>query len=471
MCVLVIQIKQVAEELVLFGKSTCPILMTTLFMHSKVVISMLFLGRMGKIDLAGGSLAMAFANITGFSVLKGLSLGMDPICFQAYGAKRWSVLSQTYLKTFLLLLFASIPISILWLNIESVFLRLGQDVVITKVAEEYLVFAIPELIGHAHLNPLRSFLRTQSINSPSTMAATCATLLHLPINYILVTYLNLGVKGIALASFCFIFNMNIGLLAYLVLSKVPLKPWIGATIISTFQGWRPLLSIALPSVCSVCLEWWWYEIILFLSGLLGNPQSSVAATGIMIQTTGLLYAFPYSLSSSISQRVGHELGACQPVRAQLAAMVGLAIGMAYGLAAFGSTVAVRSVWGKLYSKDSQILELVSMALPIMGLAEVGNAPQTAACGALTGSARPKVGVRVNIAAFYFIGLPVAVLLAFKFKIGYRGLWWGLVAAQGACASMMVYTLIQTDWRYQVKRAEELTLAAGDKDDVEMNLVP
>ncbi|XP_059639578.1 protein DETOXIFICATION 53 [Cornus florida] len=462
---------QVAEELVSVGKIACPLLMTSLLMFSKSIISMLFLGRMGKIELAGGSLAIGFANITGFSVMKGLSVGMEPICCQAYGAKRWSVLSQTYLKTFLLLLFASIPISILWLNIEPVFLWLGQDLVITKVAKDYLVFSIPELLAHAHLHPLRTFLRTQSLNSPGSIVATCATILHLPLNYLLVKWLNLGVKGTALASLCYALNMNIGLLAYLVLSKIALKPWVGTTIASTFQGWQPLLSLALPSVCSVCLEWWWYEIVLFLSGLLSNPESCVAATGILIQATGLMYVFPYSLSLSISQRVGHELGAGQPARAQLASLVGLMVGVGYGLAAFGLSNAVRTVWGKMYTDDPQISTLISLALPILGLAELGNSPQTAACGVLTGSAQPKLGVCINIAAFYLIGLPVAVLMAFTFKIGYRGLWLGLVASQGSCASMMVYTLIQMDWMHQVKRAEDLTLAAGDNDDVETNLVP
>ncbi|KAM7463899.1 hypothetical protein LguiA_032020 [Lonicera macranthoides] len=462
---------KVGEELVLLGKIACPVALTTLLIYSKSIVSMLFLGHMGKSELAGGSLAIGFANVTGFSVMKGLCMGMEPICCQAYGARRWSVLSQTYLKTFLLLLFTSIPVSFLWLNVEPMFQRLGQDRVITKVAKIYLVFSLPELLAHAHLNPLRSFLRTQSLNSAATIVAACATILHLPINYFLVMYLNLGVKGIALASVWYSYNMNFGLLIYLLLSKVAIKPWVGATVVSTLQGWRPLLSLALPSVFSVCLEWWWYEIILFLSGLLTNPDSCVAAMGILIQTTGTIYVFPFSLSLSISQRVGHELGAGQPARAQLAAVVGISLAVVLGLTAFGLAVALRSVWGKMYTNEPQILDMVSMALPILGLAEVGNSPQTAACGVLTGSAQPKVGVRVNITAFYLVGLPASVLMAFTFKIGFKGLWFGLVAAQGACLWMMVHTLINTDWTHQARRAEELTLDATDKDSPETNLVP
>ncbi|KAK3002664.1 hypothetical protein RJ639_019970 [Escallonia herrerae] len=466
-----VPLNEVAKELASLGKIACPVATTTLLVHSKSIISMLFLGHLGKTELAGGSLAIGFANVTGFSVMKGLCMGMDPICSQAYGAKRCSVISQTYLKMFLLLLFTSIPISFLWLNVEPVFQRLGQDRVITKVAKIYLIFSLPELLTQAHLSPLRSFLRTQGLYTPATFVATCSSFLHLPISYFLVTYLNLGVKGIAMSSVWFSCNMNFGLLLYVTTSKIAIKPWAGATLISTFQGWRPLLSLALPTLCSVCLEWWWYEIILFLSGLLSNPESCVAAMGILIQTTGLIYVFPYSVSLSISQRVGHELGAGQPAHAQWATIIGISVALTFGLSIFGLAIALRSVWGKLYTNDTQILDMISTALPLLGLAEVGNSPQTAACGVLTGSARPKVGVHVNIAAFYLIGLPAAVFLAFTLKLGFRGLWFGLVASQAACFCMMVCTLIKTDWRHQAKRAEELTLAATDRDDTETNLVP
>ncbi|GJX76223.1 DETOXIFICATION 53-like protein [Tanacetum coccineum] len=466
---------QVVEEIRLIGKAACPVATTTFLMFSKSIISMLFLSHMGKIELAGGALAIGFANITGLSIMKGLCMGMDPICFQAFGAKRLSVLNQMYIKTFILLLITSVPVTFLWLNMEPVFHQLGQDSVITKVAAMYLAFSLPELLALAHLQPLRSFLRAQGLNSPATIVATCATILHLPINYFLIFYLKLGVKGVAMASTCFTYNMNIGLLIYLFFSKVAIKPWAArnrATLTSIIHGWGPLLSMAIPSLFSVCLEWWWYEIILFLSGLLENPQSCVAATGIIMQTTGVIYVVPFSLSLSISQRVGNELGAGQPSSARWAAIIGISIAFIYGLIVFGLSVTLRNTLGKLYTNEVQIIGLLSSALPITGLAELGNAPQTAACGALTGSARPKVGVRINIAAFYLIGLPMSIVLAFVFKIGYRGLWLGLVASQAACVSLMVYTLVKTDWRDQAKRAEEMTLAMDKDDETELNeLVP
>ncbi|KAI8031445.1 Protein DETOXIFICATION 53, partial [Camellia lanceoleosa] len=189
---------------------------------------------------------------------------------------------------------------------------------------------------------------------------------------------------------------------------------------------------------SVCLEWWWYEIVMLLCGLLSNPQAS--------------------------------LGADQRGRAQKTTFIGLIIAVVWGFLAFAFTVAVKDLWGKLYTDDPCILALTSIALAILGFCELGNSPQTAACGILIGSARPKM-CYINFGSFYLIGLPVAALLGFKFKMGFVGLWFGLAAAQASCLSVMVYTLVHTDWKHQATRAKELTHATeGQKNDLETNFL-
>ena len=436
-------------------------------MYSRSAISMLFLGRQGKVELAGGSLALGFANITANSVLKGLTMGMDPICCQAYGARRWSVLSQTFFKTLCLLIVVSIPISIIWLNMSSILKFLGQDPEVTKVAQIFMMFSIPELFAQAHLNPLRTFLRTQGLTTPLTIAASCAAILHLPINYFLATYLGLGVKGIALATGLNSINMIMGLILYLLFSKKPLKPWEGATILATFQGWKPLLSLALPSCISICLEWWYYEIMLFLCGLLSNPQTTIATMGILIQTTGFLYVFPFSLSAALTTRIGHSLGAGQTSKAKCTAIVGLFTAFSFGVVAFVLLTSVSSFWGKLFTDELQIIEMVKTILPILGLCEIGNWPQTASCGILSGTARPYLGARINLCAFYLIGLPVAIFATFRYNFGLVGLWLGMLAAQISCFCMMVYTLMNTDWGDQTKRAVELAQVAADGKEIEI----
>ncbi|KAJ8503838.1 hypothetical protein OPV22_004724 [Ensete ventricosum] len=465
-------VDEVGEELVLLGRIVWPIVITSFLLYSRSVVSMLFLGRLGGAELAGGSLAIAFANITGYSVLKGLAMGMEPICGQAFGAKRWSVLAHTFQKTLLLLLLATIPISLLWLSMEPILLRLGQDAAITSVAKDYLLYSFPDLIAQAYLHPLRIFLRTQSHTKPLTFCAAFALLLHFPANYFLASYLDCGVKGVALASSWNTISIDLGLVGFLLRSEDSIKPWAGLSR-EGIRGWRPLLGLALPSAASICLEWWWYEVTLLLCGRLPDPRAGVAAMGVLIQTTGLIYVLPASLGMGLSTRVGHELGANRPARARHAALVGLSVAAAVGSLAFAFTVVVRHAWGRMFTDEQPTLALTSAALPIVGLCELGNCPQTAGCGVLRGSARPAVGAKINFSSFYVIGLPVAAVAGFRLGFGFLGLWLGLVAAQASCVCLVLCTVARTDWEAEAKRAEELTGAAAaqrERDELSVTLL-
>jgi hypothetical protein len=68
-------------------------------------------------------------------------------------------------------------------------------------------------------------------------------------------------------------------------------------------GVGPLLKLAVPSCLGICLEWWWYEIVTLLAGYLPNPTLAVAATGILIQTTSMMYTVPMALAGCVSARV------------------------------------------------------------------------------------------------------------------------------------------------------------------------
>ncbi|KAJ4835657.1 Protein DETOXIFICATION 49 [Turnera subulata] len=419
------------------------------------MISMLFLGRLGELSLAGGSLAIGFANITGYSILSGLAMGMEPICGQAFGAKRYKLLGLSMQRTTLLLLLTSIPIAILWFNMKKILLLCGQEEDIATEANIYILYSLPDLIAQSILHPLRIYLRSQSITLPLTCCATLSILFHIPVNYLLVSVLDLGIKGVALSAVWTNFNLVGSLIVYVVLSGVYKKTWGGISF-ECLKGWKSLLGLAIPSCISVCLEWWWYEIMILLCGLLLNPRATVASMGILIQTTALIYIFPSSLSFGVSTRVGNELGANNPKKAKLSAAVGLSLSFTLGFTALLFAVMVRRVWASMFTQDAEIIALTSMVLPIIGLCELGNCPQTTGCGVLRGTARPKMGANINLGCFYLVGMPVAVWLSFFCGFDFKGLWLGLLAAQGSCVITMLLVLGRTNWELQAQRAKELT---------------
>ena len=196
--------------------------------------------------------------------------------------------------------------------------------------------------------------------------------------------------------------------------------------------------------------------MIVLCGLLVNPKAPVASMGILIQTTSLIYVFPSSLGFAVSTRIGNELGANRPYKARLSAVVAVFVSAMMGLSASTFASGMRDKWARMFTSDSEILQLTSIALPILGLCELGNCPQTVGCGVLRGSARPSTAANVNVGAFYLVGMPVAIGLGFYLGVGFPGLWLGLLSAQVCCAGLMLYVVRSTDWDLQAKRAQMLT---------------
>ncbi|RCV21988.1 hypothetical protein SEVIR_4G151900v4 [Setaria viridis] len=452
---------ETVREAVALCRLAFPIALTALLLYSRTALSMFFLGSIGDLPLAAGSLAIAFANITGYSVLSGLSLGMDPLCSQAFGANQPRLLGLTLYRSILFLLCCSLPLSALWLNMSKILVFLGQDREITALAQEYVIFSLPDLLSFSIIHPLRVYLRSQGITRPLAAAAGAAVLFHVPANYVLVGCLGLGAPGVAAAASASNFVLLAVLLAYVVVRRDAALLAAGPPTAEWLAGWGPLARLAAPSCVSVCLEWWWYEVMILFCGLLPDPKPAVASMGVLMQTTALVYVFPSSLGFGVSTRVGNELGANRPGRARAAAHVAVAGAAAMGLAAMSFAAGVRHAWGRMFTADADILRLTAAALPIVGLCELGNCPQTVGCGVLRGSARPARAAHVNLGAFYLVGMPVAVLLAFGLGVGFVGLWMGLLAAQVCCAGLMLCVVGSTDWEAQARRAQELTSCSPD----------
>ncbi|KAK3222285.1 hypothetical protein Dsin_009310 [Dipteronia sinensis] len=222
---------------------------------------------------------------------------------------------------------------------------------------------------------------------------------------------------------------------------------------NTLQGWSdecyreltPILRQAVSGCISVSLEWWWYEIMIILSGLLFNSTEAVATMGIVIQAASLVYIFLSSFRQAVSTRVGNELGANCPHNAKISTWIALACAVFMSIVATFFMTAMRNTWGCIFTNDATILSLTAMSMPVVGLCEIGNWLQTTGCGVLRVSNRPTLSVNINFGSFYGVGLPVALIMGFVLKMGLFGFWFGLLAAHTVCAIVMMVVVLRTNW--------------------------
>ena len=288
-----------------------PTTATNFMAFFRSAVSVLFLGRLGSLELAGGALSIGFTNITGYSVLAGLASGLEPVCSQAYGSKNWDLLSLSLQRMIFILLLAIIPISLLWVNMETIMVSMGQDKHITAMAATYCIYSLPDLLTNTLMQPLRVFLRSQRVTKPMMYCSLLAVMFHVPLNILLVVVMGLGVPGVAMASVLTNLNMVILMVGYVwwVGRKGGEMRWRGGIDLKEvcWGGVGPLLQLAVPSCLGMCLEWWWYEIVTVMAGYLPNPTLAVAATGILIQTTSMMYTVPMALAGCVSARVTFSL--------------------------------------------------------------------------------------------------------------------------------------------------------------------
>ncbi|KAJ4848301.1 Protein DETOXIFICATION 56 [Turnera subulata] len=440
-----------------------PLMAMNLTWFAKIATTTAFLGRLGELQLAGGTLGFTFANVTGFSVLNGLCGSMEPICGQAYGAKNFRLLHKTLLMTTFLLLLASVPIGFLWVNVDKILIHFGQQEDISHAAKLYLLYLLPDLVVTSLLCPLKAYLSSQNVTVPIMFSSALALAFHIPTNIFLAKMK--GLEGVSMSIWITDLVVVILLAAYVVVKENGKggKWQEGWWTDQSVCDWLRLLKLSGPCCLTTCLEWWCWEILVLLTGRLPDAKRAVGVIAIVLNFDYLLYSIMLSLSTCASIRVSNELGANQAGRAYHSACVSLAMSMISGCICGLLTVGARGFWGSLFSHDKGIIGGVKKVMLLMALLEVINFPLAVCGGIVRGTARPWLAMYANLAGFYLLALPVAVLLAFKAGLRLSGLLTGFLIGMSACLILIVVFVIRIKWEVEADKAQRLASSSQEED--------
>ncbi|KAI5568812.1 hypothetical protein POPTR_012G051900v4 [Populus trichocarpa] len=410
-------------------------------------------GHLGELSLSGASMATSFASVTGFSLLLGMASALDTFCGQAYGARQFHMLSIHMQRAMVVLLLVSIPLAIIWANTRPILIACGQQKDIAEEAGLYARFMIPSLFAYGLLQCLVKFLQTQNIVFPMMLCAGITTLLHILVCWVLVFKSGLGYIGAALAS-SFSYWINVLLLVlYVKFSSSCSKTWTGFSK-EAFHDIVNFMRLAIPSAVMVCLEMWSFESMVLMSGLLPNPELETSVLSISLNTAATVWMIPYGLSGAASTRVSNELGAQHPYRARLAVCVVITIAVAEGILVGIVLILIRNVWGYAYSNDIEVVDYVAVMLPVVATSNFLDGLQCVLSGVARGCGWQKIGAYINLGSYYLVGIPIAILLAFVFHVGGKGLWLGIICALIVQVFSLATITIRTNWEQEAKKATE-----------------
>ncbi|KAL5079525.1 hypothetical protein RYX36_007946 [Vicia faba] len=444
-------IEEVKKQLWLSG----PLVSVTLLNFGINLISVMFVGHLGELALSGASMATSFASVTGFSLLVGMASALDTLCGQSYGAKQYRMLGVHMQRAMLILMIVAIPLAVIWANTRSILILLGQDTEISAEAGNYAKLMVPCLFAYGLLQCLNRFLQAQNIVFPMMFSSAVTTLLHLPVCWFMVYKSGLGSRGAAIAnSISYWINVTI-LSLYVKFSPSCKNTWHGFSRDALALNNIPIfLKLAIPSAVMVCLEMWSFELMVLLSGLLPNPKLETSVLSICLNTSSAIWMIPFGLSGAISIRVSNELGAGNPRAARLAVCVVVVIAIIESIVVGAVLLLIRNIWGYAYSNEEEVVKYVGTMLPILAVSNFLDGLQCVLSGTARGCGWQKIGAYVNLGAYYLVGIPAAILLAFVLHVGGKGLWLGITCALIVQVFSLMIITIRTDWEKEAKKATD-----------------
>ncbi|KAI3733897.1 hypothetical protein L6452_13355 [Arctium lappa] len=431
---------EVKKQILLAG----PLIAVSLLQYCLEIISIMFVGHLGQLPLSSASMATSFASFTGFSVLLGMGSALETLCGQAYGAKQYYMLGIQMQRAMVTLTALSIPLAFVWFHTSTIFIALGQDQEISTGAGTFIRWMIPSLFACALLQCLNRFLQTQNIVVPMMITSGVTALFHILLCWILVFKLGLGINGAALANN--ISNwINVVLLGmYVKFAPACKNTWTGFSK-EALNDLLSFLKLAVPSAFMICLEYWSFDMVVLLSGLLPNPKLETSVLSISLNTCWMVYMISIGLGGAISTRVSNELGAARPKSARLAVCVVVVIAILEGVIVGCVTILVRHVWGKLYSNDEEVIKYVAKMMPLLALSDFLDGFQCVLSGAAKGCGWQNTCAIINLGAYYVVGIPCALLFAFILHVGGMGLWLGIICALSVQVVALVVINLFTNW--------------------------
>ncbi len=404
-----------------------PIVLAEIGWMAMGIVDTIMVGPLGPaaISAAGVGSSLFFA-IAIFGM--GLMLGLDALVSQAYGAHRTDeCVRWLYHGVALALVVTPVVMAITWgLHLTLDWWGLHPD--IRGLAGPYLRITITGTLPLLLYASFRRYLQGLHIVRPIMTALISANLVNAAGNWVLIYgHLGmpaLGVEGAAWATVL----ARVYMAAFLVvaIARGHRRRWAAHPHVP--QGldvarMTRLVRIGFPAASQIALEVGVFAASTTLAGRL-DPAAS-AAHQISLNLASLAFMVPLGLASAAAVRVGHAVGAGDPVRTIRAGWTALATGAAVTALMGIAFLVWRVPMLRAFTQDRGVMEIGAGLLVVAAAFQLFDGTQAVATGVLRGVGETRMPMIMNVIGHWVLGLPAGYVLCFVVGWGVRGLWFGL----------------------------------------------
>lgn len=421
-----------------------------------------FAGHLGNLQLAAASLGNSGVQLLAYGLMLGMGSAVETLCGQAYGAHKNEMLGIYLQRATIVLTITGIPMTVVYLLSKPILLLLGEPNNLASSAAIFVYGLIPQIFAYAVNFPIQKFLQAQSIVNPSAIISATTLGVHLLLSWIAVYKIGMGLIGASLVLSLSWWIIVGAQFIYIVRSSRCKETWTGFSL-QAFSGLWEFTKLSAGSAVMLCLETWYFQILVLIAGLLENPEIALDSLAVCMSVSGLLFMVAVGFNAAASVRVSNELGAGNPKSAAFSVLVVNLVSLIIALIEAAVVLALRHVISYALTSGETVANAVSELCPLLAITLVLNGVQPVLSGVAVGCGWQSFVAYVNVCCYYFVGIPLGCLLGFKFNLGAKGIWSGMIGGTVMQTFILIWVTFRTDWNKEVEKAKIRLAKWEDKE--------
>ncbi|KAM7527875.1 hypothetical protein LguiB_031285 [Lonicera macranthoides] len=417
------------------------------------ILTQVFAGHLGDLELASISIANNVLIGFNFGLLLGMASALETLCGQAFGAKKHQMLGIYLQRSCIVLFFCCFLLLPVYVFATPLLKLLGQPDDVAKQSGLVAMWLIPLHFSFAFQFPLQRFLQSQLKTGVLIWVSLVALVVHVFVSWLFVYRLGFGVVGAAVALDISWWVLVLGMFGYVFFGGCS-ETWTGFSS-QAFVGLWDFLKLSAASGVMLCLENWYYRILLLMTGLLNDSKIVVDALSVCTSVNGWGLMIALAFFAGTGVRVANELGAKNGKAAKFATIVSVANSTIIGVFLCILVLIFRGKIALIFSSSNEVVEEVNKLSYLLAASVLLNTVQPVLSGVAVGSGWQTWVAYINIGCYYFVGLPIGILLGWVFNLGIGGVWGGMIF--GGTAVQTVILAIITIFCNWEKEADKATL--------------
>ncbi|XP_027093455.2 protein DETOXIFICATION 27-like isoform X1 [Coffea arabica] len=428
-----------------------PSIFSRVVSYSMNVITQAFAGHLGEVELASVSIANTVIVGFNFGFLLGMASALETLCGQAFGAKRYHLLGTYMQRSWIVLSICCFMLLPFYLYATPVLKLLGQPDEVAELSGQLALWFVPMHFSFALQCPLQRFLQSQLKTGVLVWASLAALVIHVIISWVFVYQFDMGVIGAAVALDISWWVLVLGMLGYTVWGGCP-QTWTGFSM-QAFSGLWEFTRLSAAAGVMLCLENWYYRILILMTGNLKNATIAVDALSVCMGINGWEMMIPLAFFAATGVRVANELGAGNGKAAKFAAKVAVIQSTVIGIIFCGLILLLHNQIAYIFSSSSQVIAAVNKFSYLLALTILLNSVQPVLSGVAVGSGWQAWVAYVNLTCYYVVGIPAGIVLGWFLDLGVEGIWGGMIVGGTAVQTgILAIITIHRDWEKEAENA-------------------